>query len=129
MGSVCIRDRLSADAGATNLAGATCLHGFAGSSAGGADDAAWQMIELLLEHAGEDLLRRRDSALGWPPIHYALYSRNEGLATTMVERLCSGAGGDVEEQLAEAQRNVRDTSCASHQARSRSSGGGLGMPR
>ena len=26
----------------------------------------------------------------------------------MVERLCSGAGGDVEEQLAEAQRNVRE---------------------
>ena len=76
------------------------------------------MIELVLEHAGDDLLRRRDSALGWTPIHYALYSRNEGLAKTMVERLCSGAGGDgdVEKQLAEAQRNVRE-----HQLRQPSS--------
>ena len=114
--ATCLITKLNADAGATNLAGATCLHSFAGSSAGGAGDAAWQMIEVVLEHAGDDLLRRRDAALGWTPIHYALYSRNEDLARTMVERLCSGAGGDVEEQLAEAQRNVRE-----HQLRQPSS--------
>jgi len=66
------------------------------------------MTAVLLEHVGIDMLLRTDSAFGWTQIHYVLYTGNEALARSLVDRLCSGSGNSSEvfEWLGNAKQDV-----------------------
>jgi len=66
------------------------------------------MTEVLLECWGLDMLLRTDAAFGWTTIHYALYVGNEALASSLVERLCSGSGdsSEISERLVHAKQDV-----------------------
>jgi len=99
---------LKADAGSSKSAGVSCLHVAAAmaTNTGAATETAGKMTEVVLEHAGLDLLLRTDATFGWTPLHYALYVGNEALARTLVERQCSADGSNVSERYGHAMQDV-----------------------
>ncbi|KAJ1492128.1 ankyrin repeat-containing domain protein [Baffinella frigidus] len=70
----------------------SCLH-FA--AAGGDEEAATALAEMLVTAGGEKLLEQADSRLGWTPLHNAVYAGHSLLVAKMLEWM--DKSGDVEE--------------------------------